>query len=147
MTEVAVVSGAYCMMPVSIHASFMTSRDFSHLWNSPANSGQNRGKMKRAQDPESVEAISARLTALRKARGFTNNQAAFARLIGITTQAWNNYECGRNRIQLDEAKKVWRATGADLQWIYVGDASRLPASLLEALSNVARPASKKRAAG
>src|SRR3990167_2034239 len=147
MTEVAVVSGDDCMMPVSIHASFMTSRQFSHLWNSPANSGQNRGKMKRPQDPESVEAISERLIALRKARGFTKNQAAFARMMGITPQAWSNYERCLNRIALYEAKKVWRATGADLQWIYVGDASRLPASLLEALSNVARPASKKRAAG
>lgn len=93
------------------------------------------------RNEESVEAIAGRLYDLRIALGFEDNQAGFAKLVGISPQAWNNYETGDRRISLDQAKKVWRATGADLQWIYVGDASRLSIDLREALRSP--PSGKK----
>ena len=91
------------------------------------------GLMRTRQDPESVDAIASRLIALRGALGYAENQIGFATLVGISPQAWNNYERSRNRINLEQAMKVWRATGATLEWIYAGVASGLPVSLAEAL--------------
>lgn len=61
------------------------------------------------------------------------NQATWCRLVGIETQAWNNYERGLRRISVDQAIKVCQATGVSLDWIYRGIAFGLPIELATAL--------------
>ena len=67
---------------------------------------------------EGHQSISVRLKRTRKAFGLS--QAKWCRLVGITPSAWNNYERGTNRISLDQALKICRATGISLVWIYRG---------------------------
>ena len=83
------------------------------------------------QNPESVPMIAERLIATRQAMGL--HQAAFCRLIGVSPQAWSNYESGRNRINHDQALKLCKATGVSLDWIYRGLTSGLPVNLAMAL--------------
>lgn len=71
-----------------------------------------------APHPESLEAVADRLKRTRVAFGF--NQAQWCRLVGIDTQAWNNYEKARNRISVDQALKVCQATGITTDWIFRG---------------------------
>jgi len=77
--------------------------------------------------PESVPTIARRLIGTRNAMGLT--QASWCRLVGITPQAWSNYESVRHRINHDQALKVCKATGVSPDWIYRGLTARLPVSL------------------
>jgi transcriptional regulator with XRE-family HTH domain len=81
----------------------------------------------RAISPTSLPAIASRLKALREASGL--KQAAWCRLIGIDTNAWNNYERGIRRISLDQALLVCTTTGATLEYIYRGMGGGLPMEL------------------
>jgi transcriptional regulator with XRE-family HTH domain len=74
-----------------------------------------------------LPSVSARLKQTREALGLS--QAAWCRLVGITAQAWNNYEKGTNLISLQPAIKVCIATGVSLDWIYRGLRSGLPHEL------------------
>jgi transcriptional regulator with XRE-family HTH domain len=76
---------------------------------------------------ENLRCISARLKRTREALGFS--QARWCRLVGITPSAWNNYERGANRISLDQALKICRATGISLDWIYRGLRAGMPYEL------------------
>lgn len=67
---------------------------------------------------DSLDSIPGRLKRTREA--FKMNQADWCRMVGIDTQAWNNYESGRRRISLDQLLKVCRATGITTDWIYRG---------------------------
>ena len=69
-------------------------------------------------DPQSVKAIGARLKELREASGLS--QAAWCRMVHISTTAWNRYEHGTLRIGIDRALNVVLKTGASLDWIYRG---------------------------
>jgi transcriptional regulator with XRE-family HTH domain len=83
--------------------------------------------MKRAPEAQ-VDPIADRLRRTREA--FKMNQAQWCRLVGIETQAWNNYESGRRRISIDQAIKVCQATGVTIDWIYRGLMnSSLPSSI------------------
>ena len=57
------------------------------------------------------------------------SQAEFARMCGIGPAAWNNAETGDNRIGLDNALALRRATGATLDYIYCNDSAALPHAL------------------
>lgn len=81
----------------------------------------------RVTNPSSLQAIAARLKILREALDL--NQASWCRLIGVETNTWNNYERGRRRISVDEARRVRTSTGATLDYIYEGDAGALPVQL------------------
>jgi DNA-binding XRE family transcriptional regulator len=63
-------------------------------------------------------------------------QAEFARRIGITAQTWRQITAV-NRVSVDTALKISRATGVDLDWIYTGDPAMLPQRLGEILSRIA----------
>lgn len=76
---------------------------------------------------DSVEDIARRLVTLREALG--HKQTAFARLIGVTQSAMNNYEQALRRPQLDVAQRIVARTGVTLDWIYLGNRSGLPAHL------------------
>ena len=71
----------------------------------------------------STSDVADRLRITREALGLT--QAAIGNLAGISAQAWNNNERGRDRISLDQAIKLCIATGISLDWIFRGDMSGL----------------------
>lgn len=83
--------------------------------------------MVRPPPPTSNDSIAERLRLTREASGL--KQAAFCRQVGISPQAWNNYETGARRISLDQALRVCAVTGATLDWIYRGISSSLPLAL------------------
>jgi transcriptional regulator with XRE-family HTH domain len=64
-------------------------------------------------------------------------------LVGIETQAWNNYERGLRRISIDQAIKVCQATGVSLDWVYRGLAAWLPVELATALQEQQRSRKRK----
>lgn len=78
-------------------------------------------------------AIGRRLRETREALGM--NQASFARLVKISPQAINNYERGYQRPHLDQAFLICRATGATLDWIYMGDPSGLPGRIFQKIDS------------
>src|SRR5215831_13694902 len=75
----------------------------------------------------SKAAIGDRLRRLRLARELTQQDIAV--LAGMSPQAWNNNENGRDRIGLDAAMRLCLATGASLDWLYFGITWALPAEL------------------
>jgi transcriptional regulator with XRE-family HTH domain len=79
---------------------------------------------RRKIEQSGIDAIAERLRLTRQALGL--KQAAIARLTGISTQAWNNYETAKYRISVDQALMVCRTIGVSLDWIYRGDMNGLP---------------------
>ena len=68
--------------------------------------------------------IAERLRLTREALGYT--QVEIARLAGASGgQAWNNYESGRRRINVDHALALCQSIGVSLDWIYLGDRRNL----------------------
>lgn len=80
--------------------------------------------------PDSNTDVSERLALLRTVRG--PGQTEFCRRVGISPQAWNNYESGLRRISLDQAIAVCNATNVTLDWIYRGLTMGIPGDILEA---------------
>lgn len=75
--------------------------------------------MGKAQKPRAgMRQIADRLERARHAFGL--NQAAWCRRVGITPNAWNQYESAERRISLDQAIKLCDATGLTLEYIYRG---------------------------
>ena len=73
------------------------------------------------REPDSsIEAISARIEALRLWAGF-ENQREFARESGISQTDLNHYETGRRRISLNAANQLRKRWGISLDWIFHGD--------------------------
>jgi transcriptional regulator with XRE-family HTH domain len=75
-------------------------------------------------NPLSIEAIAHRLRATRETTGLTQSQ--FADRAGIAQDTYNQWESAMGRPGLDEAMRLRAAYGVTLDWIYLGDASRLP---------------------
>jgi transcriptional regulator with XRE-family HTH domain len=63
------------------------------------------------------------------------SQAIWAKRVGITQQAWNNYERDFRRITPESAMQLCRATGVSMDWIYRGMTSFLSAELAIKLSS------------
>lgn len=80
-------------------------------------------------NPYSLEEISKRLLLLRKALG--NTQATMGALAGVTGNAWQNYEAGVRRIDLDSVFQLETTTGVPQEWIYRGIMARMPLELAE----------------
>lgn len=101
------------------------------------------------ESPESNAAIAFRLRLIREAMGL--KKASFARLVGISAQAWENVEGSprkpaANRISLDLALLVCRATGVSLDYIYRGQLmDRLPANILAGIQQSMQDKARKRA--
>lgn len=71
--------------------------------------------------------IGERLKVTREALGL--NQAQIARRVGVSLQAWNNCERGRQRVSIDMAIKLIRTIGVSFEWIFLGDPKYLPHDL------------------
>jgi len=85
--------------------------------------------------PHSLDAIAERLIALRELSGLKQN--LYAKSLGITPTAWNNWERALQRISIDAARKVYQHTGVDAHWIYDGDTRLLsPAKSAELAAQV-----------
>jgi hypothetical protein len=102
----------------------------------------------KVESPESTQEVARRLRLTREA--FKMQKAVWCRFIGMTPQAWGNVEGTKNgpavnRISLDEALKVCRATGVGLNWIYRGDRDDVPVKVAMELQKLDPPAKKKRA--
>lgn len=83
----------------------------------------------RQKPPEHTQEVAQRLRLTRLAFGM--KKAPWSRFVGISPQSWNNVEGterspAASRISIDEAIKVCKATGVDLDWIFRGSRDRLP---------------------
>lgn len=101
----------------------------------------------KTESPESTQSVAERLRLTRKAFGM--KKAVWCRFIGISPQAWSNVEGtettpAMNRISLDEALKICRATGVGLNWIYRGDRADVPYKVALELQKL-DPPTKRRA--
>ena len=79
-------------------------------------------------DEDGATEVGRRLKLLRKA--LRMKQAALCRLTGINAQVWNNAETGDNLLTIPNAAKLCRVTGVTMDWIYRGQVTALPSSLL-----------------
>jgi transcriptional regulator with XRE-family HTH domain len=77
--------------------------------------------------PDSRTEIAQRLRLTREALGLA--QAELCRRTGIRPAAWNNAETGDNRLGIDSAMQLCKATGVTLDWIYLGHRGGLPQKL------------------
>jgi len=73
-------------------------------------------------------AVTTRLVLLRQWQA--DSAAEFCRKTGISTSAWNNYETGDRRINLDTAIVLCERFGVTLDWIYRGRIAGLPHELM-----------------
>jgi len=79
----------------------------------------------------SVEAIAARLVALRMAYGMA--QSAFAGAAGIAANTYNQYERAISRPELDKAMLICDRFQVTLDWLYRGETAGLPYQTIERL--------------
>jgi transcriptional regulator with XRE-family HTH domain len=83
-------------------------------------------------DPRQIRDCSARAKRTRLAWGFPT-QKAFCEASGVRYDLYTACERGQRRLSLAVALKIRRRFGIPLDWIYCGDASRLPAALATSL--------------
>jgi len=77
--------------------------------------------------PQDRAAAATRLRLIRETSGIS--QVEFCARVGISPQAWNNYERGARLISLDQALAVCSATNVTLDFIYRGLTLGLPAEI------------------
>jgi len=85
---------------------------------------------------ETVKNIARRLVETREALGFSS-QAEFCKEIGVEKNVYNPFEKGKRRITLDVAMRIKARFNIPLDWIYVGDASALPAQVYRRIGSLA----------
>ncbi|MBK4722720.1 helix-turn-helix transcriptional regulator [Azospirillum sp. YIM DDC1] len=88
--------------------------------------------------PQSRQEIGRRLKATRDALGMS--VAEICDMLGITKQAWSQYEHGNRRPDLNPMLILADRKGVSLDWIYRGVTSHLPMDLgLKILQHLATP--------
>lgn len=85
----------------------------------------------RESDGRTKRAIGVRLELTRRALGLA--QSEFAERAGLSRNAYNQYETGTNRPQLEAAFKLCDTYRLTLDWIYFGDNSGLRHDLADAV--------------
>lgn len=86
---------------------------------------------------DSPEAIAHRLEAVRAALGL--KQVDFCRRAGVATNTYNQWKAATRTPDLAEAKKLVREFRLTLDYIYLGDASGLPARIAVAVGHTPPP--------
>lgn len=81
----------------------------------------------------SPKMVGERLALLRKVKGISS-QAEMARIIGCELKRYNHWERGRGMLPVEFAIEISKKTGANLDYIYLGDMSSLPLNLWTLLS-------------
>ena len=89
-----------------------------------------------ADGEASRKQVAERLKIARDALGMT--QVKFADLAGVSPQAYNNWERGRQRPDLDQAIALCRAHGVTLDWIYRGTLAGLRYEVHDAAAKALR---------
>jgi len=108
-------------------------------------SARSAAMAERSVHPRSLEAVRARLIALRMAKG--PNQRQFSTRAGIEPNTWGNYENDpERRISIEEAFKLVDTYGVSLDWIYEGRAVAMPGDLMNKIREVEAEAVIKAAA-
>src|SRR5690348_11900526 len=82
-------------------------------------------------NPYSLTEIAKRLKLLRTALGKT--QAVMGELAGVTDKAWQNYEKGIRRIEIDAVTRLRANLGVTSEWVYYGNTHQMPDDLLDAM--------------
>lgn len=124
----------------------------TRLWIDPPFLETIKPMVSRKESPESTQAVAERLRLTREA--FHMKKAAWCRFVGISPQAWGNVEGTKtapaiNRIGLEQALKVCKATGVGLNWIFRGQRDDVPMKVhmellkLESEAGVTSPARRK----
>lgn len=85
--------------------------------------------MKLDRTPEWKIAVGGRLGQARAALG--KNQAEISRVMGVSYQAWNNYESGRRPLDIVLASQLCERFGLTLDWLYRGELAGLPFEIAE----------------
>lgn len=108
-------------------------------WKDSPEFGTIRPMVSGEESPESTEAVARRLELTRQA--FDMKLAVWSEFVGISPSAWANvagtkYKPPSNRISVDAAIKICRATGVGLNWIFRGDRSDVPQKVAIALQKL-----------
>lgn len=80
-------------------------------------------------NPYAVSEIGKRLKLLREALGKT--QKTMGDLSGVTDKAWQNYEKGIRRIEIDAVTRLRENLGITSEWVYYGNLSQMPDDILD----------------
>lgn len=95
-------------------------------------------------NPESPEAVAARLDLSREALGIKTDKDFFKPVPGMYAQKWSNYKTGE-LIPVDVARHLYHSYQLSLDWVYLGVKTGLPYLLarkieaLEALQSHSKP--------
>ena len=73
---------------------------------------------------DAMEAVAARLKAAREALGFTKRE--FAERAGMGEQTYGPFENARRPLSLEAVKKLRKAHGLTLEFMYFGKIADLP---------------------
>lgn len=87
--------------------------------------------MRGDRQERTLSAIGRRLKATREALGL--NQRQLCQRASVATNTYNQWEKGKSRPELDEAIKLVDEFDLTLDWIYLGDAGRMPFEIVEAV--------------
>ena len=63
-------------------------------------------------------------------------------LAGVTDKAWQNYEAGIRRIEIDAVTRLRAALGVTSQWVYYGNMAQMPDELLDDMRLAAKRRNK-----
>ena len=85
----------------------------------------------RQESQNSTEAVAARLKKVREILGL--NKKDFAERAGISEQVYGPYENARRELSLQSAKKLRKAYGLSLEFIYFGNIDDLPTRISKEL--------------
>lgn len=83
---------------------------------------------------QSRQEIGRRLRATRKALGA--NQTEMAEMVGVTKQAWGQYEAGNRRPDLTPMLAFSDRFNISLDWIYKGNPAQLPYTLTNQIAEI-----------
>lgn len=73
---------------------------------------------------DSIDAVAARLRRLREITGLSKNE--FAARADMAEQTYGAFENGKRALSLEGAKKIRKAYGASLEFLFFGDTDALP---------------------
>ncbi len=88
-------------------------------------------RVRKRIDPSTIAEMAKRARLLRMV--VASSQAELARSLGITPKAWNNYECGYSRINLDMGLVLCDRYGVSLDWLYRGQEAQLAGGFVSRL--------------
>ena len=135
-----------------VHAALTSQEFLPRLWPTPPDFGTIARMVSKPESLEGTQAVAERLRMTREA--FRMNKATWCKFVDISPQAWSGVEGTKNspalnRIALDQALKVCRATGVGLNWIYRGSRDDIPVKVAMEIarleSEAASPQKRKKA--